>query len=87
MSSGVGRWCAKNDKAQGVLICFIVADDEEGRVDGRSACSHDLSRASCWEWLKTRSESRMRSNRLWGGKQSSSGWMDEPHVKPCKIQQ
>ena len=42
-------------------------------------------RARCWEWLKTRSDKRIRSN-LEGSEEEEGGNKDEgeePHVKPC----
>lgn len=63
-----------------------AGEGEEGERHER----HEARSAACCEWLKTRSDKRIRSN-LRGGSATASAFLSasrsasggEPHVKPC----
>lgn len=77
--------------AVGKVVGAGGAGEEEEGEEGASRERQESRRAECCEWLKTRSERRMRSNLRSSSAPSASeeriaekrGEGEDPQVKPC----
>ena len=81
MKSTLDKSAGGSSRVSSSFDAFVGVEEKDGGERQERQVSR---RAVCWEWLKTRSERRMRSNFL----EPSAGRLEnrdvggDPHVKP-----